>query len=128
MKELGLPDVVAARQQLGAPTDEVRAHGRRLVRMLTRHLKPAVDYFEMQTGQPIGGMFAAHLPQPLGWLEEALAAAIDLPLLTPDLPAWLPGIGIQLADGTPPPARSWFQPLSLIGQFTPAASPNEAKS
>ncbi|HVZ20491.1 MAG TPA: hypothetical protein VG871_05490, partial [Vicinamibacterales bacterium] len=72
MKELGVPDVATARQRLAAPTDELRTHARRLVRMLTRHLKPAVDYFEMQTGQPIGALFCAHLPAPLGWLEEAL--------------------------------------------------------
>ena len=70
MKELGAPDVATVRRQLESPTDELRGHGRRLVRSLTRHLKPAVDYFEMQTGQPIGACFSAQLPTRLGWLEE----------------------------------------------------------
>lgn len=125
MKELGVPDLGAAHAQLCAPTDELRAHGRRLVRVLTRHLKPAADYFEMQTGQPIGAVFCAHLPAPLGWLEEALAAAIDLEFLRPNLAEWLPRIGVQLAAGEPAPGASWFQALSLIGEL--AAPAHEAK-
>jgi hypothetical protein len=119
MKELGAPDVATARHQLEAPTDELRGHGRRLVRSLTRHLKPAVDYFEMQTGQPIGACFGAQLPARLGWLEETLCAAIDLEFLSPDFATWLPAAGIQLPDAAPPPARAWFQPLSLVASLTP---------
>lgn len=127
MKELAAPDIVTARQALAAPTDELKGHGRRLVRALTRHLKPAVDYFEMQTGQPIGALFCAHLPPKLGWLEDTLCAAIDLEFLVPDFNTWLPGVGLQLAPDTAPPARCWFQPLSLIGQLTPP-TPHEQKS
>ena len=127
MKELGVPDIAAARLQLVDPTADLRTHSRRLVRMLTRHLKPAVDYFEMQTGQPIGALFCAHLPAPLAWLEEALCAAIDLEFLVPDYAAWLPLTGIQLAPDTPPPSRSWFQALSLVSELAPVVS-NEAKS
>ncbi len=126
MKELAAPDIGAARAQLAAPTEELRAHSRRLVRMLTRHLKPAVDYFEMQTGQPIGALFCAHLPEGLGWLEQALSAAIDLEFLVPDLAAWLPQVGVELAPGTPLPSRSWFQALSLVGELAPRPT-HEAK-
>ena len=125
MKELGAPGIGAARDALFAPSDELRSHSRRLVRMLTRHLKPAVDYFEMQTGQPIGALFCAHLPAKLGWLEEALCTAIDLEFLVPDFKVWLPAIGLELAPGTELPPRSWFQPLSLLAQLAPA---HEAKS
>ncbi len=119
MKELGAPDVATARRALEAPTEELRGHGRRLVRALTRHLKPAVDYFEMQTGQPIGALFCAHLPARLAWLEEALCAAVDLEFLAPNLETWMPTVGLQLAPNTAAPDRSWFQALSLIGQLTP---------
>ncbi len=120
MKELGTPGIGAARDALFAPTDELRGHSRRLVRMLTRHLKPAVDYFEMQTGQPIGALFCAHLPAKLGWLEESLCAAIDLEFLVPEPGSWLPLLGLKLAPGAEPPPRSWFQALSLVGQLAPA--------
>jgi hypothetical protein len=125
MKELTAPDIATARRALSEPTEELRAHSRRLVRMLTRHLKPAIDYFEMQTGQPIGALFAAHLPGRLAWLEEALCAAVDLEFLSPDFATWLPSVGLQLAPDTAAPARSWFQALSLVGQL--AAPAHETK-
>lgn len=118
MKELGAPDVATARRHLEEPTDELRAHGRRLVRMLSRHLRPAVDYFEMQTGQRIGALFCTHLPGRLGWIEHALSVAVDLDLFSPDFPAWLPAVGLQTGDA-PVPSHSWLQPLSLVGQLIP---------
>jgi hypothetical protein len=121
MKELNAPGIGPAREALHAPTEALRSHSRRLVRMLSRHLKPAIDYFEMQTGQPISAFFAAHLPAPLGWLEEALCAAVDLEFMTPELASWLPRTGVQLADDVAPPSRSWFQALSLVGQLAPPA-------
>ncbi len=127
MKELGAPDVAAARIQLERPTDELRGHGRRLVRMLTRHLKPAIDYFEMQTGQPIGALYCAHLPAKLGWLEEALAGAVELEFLVPDYASGLPSMGLALASETLAPHRSWFQALSLVAELAPVAA-HEAKS
>jgi len=129
MKELAAPDILTARCALESPTDELRGHGRRLVRALTRHLKPAVDYFEMQTGQPIGALFCSHLPARIGWLEEALCAAVDLEFLAPNIETWMPTIGVQVAPGTPVPDRSWFQALSLVGQLTPLAPvANEQKA
>jgi hypothetical protein len=125
MKEIGVPGIGPARDALYAPTEELIGHSRRLVRVLTRHLKPAIDYFEMQTGQPIGALYCAHLPARLGWLEEALCTAVDLQFLVPDLEVWLPLSGVQVAPGCPVPSRSWLQPLSLLGRLTPP--PNEPK-
>jgi hypothetical protein len=122
MKELSAPDAGAALRQLAQPSETLRAHSRRLVRMLSRHLRPAVDYFEMQTGQRAGALFCAHLPEKLGWLEEALCAAVDLEFVSPDLGTWLPQSGLQLAPGIAA-SRSWLQPLSLIGQLAPQVAP-----
>jgi hypothetical protein len=136
MKELGAPDVATARRHLEEPTDELRAHGRRLVRMLSRHLRPAVDYFEMQTGQRIGALFCAHLPGRLAWIEHALSVAVDLDLFSPDFPTWLPAVGLQIG-AAPIPSHSWLQSLSLVGQLipgpaaptpAPATAPHDQKS
>lgn len=123
MKEIGAPDVATALQQLAEPAETLRTHSRRLVRMLSRHLRPAVDYFEMQTGQRIGALFCGHLPANLAWLEQALCASVDLEFFPVDFAAWLPAVGLQTGD-SPPPGPSWFQPLSLVGQLslTPAAN------
>ncbi len=120
MKELGVPGIGPARDALYAPTEALIGHSRRLVRVLTRHLKPAIDYFEMQTGQPIGAVYCAHLPARLSWLEEALCTAVDLQFLVPDLDVWLPLSGVQIASGQSVPSRSWLQPLSLLGRLTPS--------
>ncbi len=118
MKELSTPDVAAARKLLEQPTDELRHHGRRLIRMLSRHLRPAVDYFEMQTGQSIGALFCAHLPERLGWLEESLAAAVDLEYFSPDFAKWLPAVGLD-APGHAMLGPSWIQALALVAQLAP---------
>ncbi len=120
MKEISAPGIGAARDALLAPSEELRSHSRRLVRMLTRHLRPAIDYFEMQTGQPIGALYCAHLPGNLGWLEEALCAAVDLPFFAPDLAAWVNTVGLRFPEGVATPNRSWFQALSLVAQLAPS--------
>jgi len=123
MKELSAPDSAAARKLLEQPTEELKHHGRRLIRMLSRHLRPAVDYFEMQTGQRIGALFCAHLPERLAWLEEALATAVDLEYFSPDYSKWLPSVGLD-APGHAMLGPSWLQPLSLVAQLAPTpASP-----
>ncbi|HEY1793303.1 MAG TPA: hypothetical protein VGG34_10320 [Opitutaceae bacterium] len=121
MKELSAPDATAARKLLEQPTDELKHHGRRLIRMLSRHLRPAVDYFEMQTGQRIGALFCAHLPERLAWLEETLAAAVDLEYFSPDYAQWLPAVGLE-APGHALLGPSWIQPLSLVAELAPAAA------
>lgn len=128
MKELAASGIGVARDSLFSPTDELRTHSRRLVRMLTRHLRPAIDYFEMQTGQPLGALFCAQLPSPLGWLEEALCAAVDLEFMVPDLSTWISSVGLALPDGEPAPARAWFQPLSLVAQLQMGPSVNEPRT
>ena len=120
MKELAAPDVATALRQLEAQPESLRAHSRRLVRMLSRHLRPAIDYFEMQTGQRIGGLFCAHLPYRLAWLEEALATAVDLDFFKPDFATWLPAVGLKTSDGSAP-SPAWFQPMSVIAQLASSA-------
>lgn len=118
MKELGLPDVASARQQLEDPPEELRGHSRRLVRLLARHLRPAVDYFEMQTGQRSGALFCADLPARLEWLGQALCAAVDLEHFLPDFPNWLQNVGLQLDDAAALSA-CWLKPLSLVADISP---------
>jgi len=118
MKELSAPDAESARKSLEQPTEELKSHGRRLIRMLSRHLRPAVDYFEMQTGQRIGALFCAHLPERLAWLEEALAASVDLEYFSPEFAKWLPAVGID-APGHAMLGPSWIQPLALVAQLAP---------
>lgn len=122
MKEFGAPDIAGARHQLEAPTDELRGHARRLVRSITRHLKPAIDYFEMQTGQPIGAFFCGHLPERMAWIEEALCTAVDLQFLRLPIADWMTATGLALPPEVAPPSRGWIQPLSIVAQIAPLAA------
>jgi hypothetical protein len=127
MKELGAPDVEAARRQLETQPEALLAHSRRLVRMLSRHLRPAIDYFEMQTGQRIGSLFCAHLPSRLHWLETALCSAVDLEPFPLDLPAWLAASGLE-AELKPetPLGADWLQLLGVVSQLAPTAATGAA--
>jgi hypothetical protein len=123
MKAFAVPDVAAALARLEEANEETVAQGRRLVRILSRHLRPAIDYFEMQTGQRVGALFCSHLPSKLGWLERALAAAVDLDFLTPDMVAWLSAAGLQV-EGAESLGPSWFQALSAIAQLSSLKADN----
>ena len=122
MKELGAPDIATATSELESPTESLLAHGRRLVRMLSRHLRPAIDYFEMQTGQRIGSLHCGYLPAGLSWLEEALTKAVDLDPFVIDFPAWLEAVKIQVAGDSQPPTASWISTLSAVAQLAPATA------
>jgi hypothetical protein len=119
MKELGAPDLPTARRFMEESTDAIRSQGKRLVRILARHLRPAVDYFEMQTGQRSGALFCAQIPSRLSWVAHALSAAVDLEPFTPDYGRWLPAVGLQVSDSAAL-NPSWLQPLSLVAQLAPA--------
>jgi hypothetical protein len=123
MKELGAPDVEAARRQLEEQPEALLAHSRRLVRMLSRHLRPAIDYFEMQTGQRIGSLFCAHLPCRLHWLETALCSAVDLEPFPLELPAWLSAAGLEAAESSgPAPGADWLQLFGVVSQLAPGTT------
>jgi len=120
MKELAVPDVATARLELEEPSESLLAHGRRLVRVLSRHLKPAVDHFELQTGHRLDALYCASLPLRLAWLGQMLGAAVDLQLLAPDLAVWLPTVGLQAENGGAPLSPAWLPTLSLVARFAPS--------
>ena len=62
MKELDAPDVATARQQLETPSEALVAQGRRFMRAISRHFKPAVDHFELKTGHRIDEQLQGRLP------------------------------------------------------------------
>jgi hypothetical protein len=123
-KEFELTTPPFARIRLEALDDELFARSRRLVRPLARQLKPAVDYYELQTGQRVGALFCPGLPVKLAWIGEALAASDKLTLFQPDCAAWCPSIGVRVPeDGSISLGPRWLGPLSQIARLTvPVAS------
>jgi hypothetical protein len=125
MKELGAPDVATALRQLEDPPEAIKTHGRRFVRVLSRHLKPAVDHFELKTGQRIETFFFSQLPARLEWLGLALGAAVELEVLSPHFDAWFPLANLKVDPGSVTLNSSWLETFSLVTDL--ASAPNEQK-
>lgn len=121
MKELGSADIATARLALQNPSPEFAAQAKRHVRMITRHLRPAIDAFEMQTGARIGGLYCHHLPSGYGWLERAVAPALDLEDLSIPQASWEATLGVKVASDAALP-ENWFQTLCLVGKLEAATA------
>ena len=119
MKEVGAPDIATARHQLEDPPEAMKVHDRRMIRALSRHLKPAVDHFELRTGQRIESFHCTQLPARLEWLGDALCSAVELEPLNPDPAAWLAAADIKVNAGDVALNSSWLATFSLVGQLAP---------
>jgi hypothetical protein len=122
MKEVGAPDVATTRTQLENPPEALRVHDRRIVRALSRHLKPAIDHFELRTGHRIDSFYCTQLPSRLEWLAEALSGSVELELLSPDIEGWLTNAKIKIDVGSVILNPSWLSTLSLVTQLSPQAN------
>ena len=121
-KELNIEDAAAARARLLAGEAALVARSPRLLRQLVRNLKPAIDYFELQTGQRVNDLYCTFLPPGLTWLAQSLAASIEMQVLAVDCAAWLTALGITFASDIP--ARlgpHWLSVFSLIAGLGPAS-------
>lgn len=118
-KEYTLATPEFARIRMESLDEDLLARSRRLVRPLARQLKPAVDYYELQTGQRVGAVYCANLPARLAWIGEALAASDKLNLFQPDCAAWCEQIGLRVpTDGSMALGPRWLGPLSQIAHLT----------
>ena len=121
-KELGGEDLPAIRARLLAGEADIVARSPRLLRQLVRNLKPAIDYFELQTGQRVNDLYCTFLPAGLAWMAQTLAASIEMQVLPVDCVAWLTALGITFNDDIP--ARlgpHWLSLFSLIARLGPAS-------
>lgn len=117
-REFGIESAEAARARLETSDDDLLDRSRRLARPLARLLKPAVDYYELQTGQRVSSVFCANLPAKLAWIGEALAASDKLALFQPNCTAWCDHVGIKVpTDGAISLGPRWLGPLSQVARF-----------
>lgn len=116
-KEFGVKSDAEALRMLHSGDPQVLARAERLVRRIGRDLKPVLDSYEMTTGQPLDEIYCAYLPPSLGWLAEALAKATGRVPTSVDCADWMPGAGVQLAEGLPVPGPHWLGALSLVANL-----------
>ncbi|MDD2763844.1 MAG: hypothetical protein PHE83_07735 [Opitutaceae bacterium] len=121
-RELGIEDAATARARLFAGDAELVARAPRLLRQLVRNLKPAIDYFELQTGQRVNDLYCTFLPPDLEWLAQTLAASIEMQVLPVDCAAWLKALNLTCSDDLSARlAPHWLSLFSLIARLGPAA-------
>ncbi len=96
------------------------------MRVLSRHLKPAVDHFELKTGQRIETFFFSQLPARLEWLGQALGAAVELEVLSPHFDAWFPLANLKVEAGDVTLTSSWLETFTLVTDLAPV--PYEQKT
>jgi hypothetical protein len=96
-KELNLKDEDSARKLFYSNAFDFTGLAPLLIKKLLKDLQSSIGFYEVQTGQSIGQVICPLLPPKLAWLEQAIASQLAVPVLKPDLPAWLQSRQITLA-------------------------------
>lgn len=128
-KELGLKDEESAKKLFYSNTFDFTSMGGTLIKKLLKELQSSIGFYEVQTGQSIGGVLCAHLPPNLAWLGQALAASLGVPQFKLDLPPWLEAQGIRLADGVAPNPldERWLGLFALMSSLNHEADAEQKK-
>ncbi len=120
-KELNLKDEESARKLFYSNAFDFSGLAPLLIKKLLRDLQSSIGFYEVQTGQSIGQVLCPLLPPKLAWLEAAVAAQLAVPVLRPDLPAWLQSRHITLSG----PVASVLDArhLGLVGLMAQYSNP-----
>lgn len=115
-KELALSDAVSARKVLFSNTFDFTEKGPVLLDELFKELQALVDYYEVQTGQSVKGLFIGSLPSHLDWISRSLSQSIGLNQLKIDYPRWLESRGTKIDKNVDVSLfdSRWFSLFSLI--------------
>ncbi len=118
-KELGLKDEDSARKLFYSNTFDFTSMGMALTKKLLKELQSSIGFYEVQTGQSIGGVLCTQLPQSLGWLSSTMTGALGVSSFKMDLPPWLESVGIRFAEEARPSSLNerWLGLLSLIASY-----------
>lgn len=116
-KEFGALDETEVLRELQKPNAIAKSQAHRLVRRISRDLKPVVDAFEMSTGQPVDEMFCAYLPPKLAWMAEPLARSTGRHPYAADINEWLPANRVQAAPGVPEFGLQWLGVLAVAADL-----------
>lgn len=117
-REFGFEEDEEVRREMHEPAESLLLRAGKFVRAIGRDLKPLIDSYEMSTGQPVGGIYCAHLPASLSWLTEPLAQVMQRSVLRFDCTEWMPAVGLQAGPELPVLGAQWCGALSLVAQTT----------
>lgn len=122
-KELGARDDTEVRAQLQNADRELLRHAAKLVWRIGRDLKPVVDAFEMETGQPAEEVLCAYLPPALSWIADPVARVAGRVPFAVDSERWMPAAGLQATGRSRSLGRHWLGALSLVANLPDESAP-----
>lgn len=118
-KELGLKDEESARKLFYSNTFDFTSMGLALTKKLLKELQSSIGFYEVQTGQSIGGVLCTQLPSSLNWLSATMTSALGVGSFKIELSPWLESAGIRFAEGASPSSLNerWLGLLALIASY-----------
>lgn len=118
-KELGLKDEESAKKLFYSNTFDFTSMGPALTKKLLKELQSSIGFYEVQTGQSIGGVLCTQLPPSLGWLSATMTGALGVGQFSIDMIPWLEAAGIRFAEGASPSPLNerWLGLLALIASY-----------
>ena len=118
-KELGLKDEDSARKLFYSNTFDFTSMGLALTKKLLKELQSSIGFYEVQTGQSIGGVLCTQLPSSLNWLSSTMTGALGVASFKIELLPWLESVGISFAEGVCPSNLNerWLGLLALIASY-----------
>lgn len=126
-KELGLKDEESAKKLFYSNTFDFTSMGATLIKKLLKELQSSIGFYEVQTGQSIGGVLCTQLPTSLAWLSATMAGSLGVTPFKADLTPWVQSLGITLAPEVQPaaPDERWLGLFGLMASYNNAPAPAE---
>jgi hypothetical protein len=126
-KELGLKDEESAKKLFYSNTFDFTSMGGALVKKLLKELQSSIGFYEVQTGQSIGGVYCTQLPPSLAWIGTTMAASLGVTPFKAELAPWAESLGITLGAGVQPaaPDERWLGLFGLIASYNHVPAPAE---
>jgi hypothetical protein len=96
--ELGMKDEQAARSMLYSNTFDFTEMGPTLLGNLLKEVRASTGFYEVQTGQSIGGLFLHLVTPSLSWVGQSISKSLGIEPMATDFKPWLESRGVKIAD------------------------------
>lgn len=96
--ELGMKDEQAARSMLYSTTFDFTEMGPTLLVNLLKEVRASTGFYEVQTGQSIGGLFLHLVTPSLSWVGQSISKSLGIEPMATDFKSWLESYGVKLSD------------------------------
>jgi len=95
--ELGVKDEQSARGMIYSNTFDFTELGQKLLTRLLKEIRSSTGFYEVQTGQSIGGVMLNLLPPNLEWVRSSISKSLGLETLKIDVTKMMAPYGITIS-------------------------------